>query len=456
METAFLYLIAFVNLVSLIHLGFYIVGANIYDIRKFRGAVSNRRAAKKRKRPHATPLLSVIVPAYNEEVGIVRTLDSLLACDYPNFEIIVVDDGSKDHTAAIVRAYIARLNRTRVHTYMGRDARNGSLNRRTISQAPTPRPRIQLVSQTNQGKGAALNNALQNYTNGKLVMCLDADSLVRSDALTNTVAYFRDPKVMGVAANVRVMGNNSWLSLLQRFEHMIGYRSKKFYSLTGTEFVIGGVASTYRRSTLKRVGYYDTDTMTEDIGLSLKVISKLGNRKKRIVYAADVVAMTGGVLTYRQLIKQRYRWKMGMLQNLFKYRNLFMRSNDGKHSRGLAMYRLPMAVISELMLLVSPLVIGYLVYASISHHTFNILVGAYITITLYVLWNVWPDEYLSLRQKLSMSLFSLFMYLIFFAMDLVQLIAVFKCMKSYKMILWRTSAHSVWVPPTRAVQHPAV
>src|SRR5206468_1640829 len=140
-----------------------------------------------------------------------------------------------------------------------------------------------------------------------LTMTLDADSALDKYAIANAVEYFRDKRVVGVAANVKIMQQHSVLGMLQKFEHMIGYRSKKFYTLTNSEFILGGVASTYRYETLKRVGFYDTDTATEDIGLSLKIVSE-GNKKQRIVYAANVVASTEGVQSYKALFRQRYRW----------------------------------------------------------------------------------------------------------------------------------------------------
>jgi hypothetical protein len=164
--------------------------------------------------------------------------------------------------------------------------------------------------------------------------------------------------------------------------------------------------------------------------------------------------MTGGVLTYKQLIRQRYRWKMGMLQNLYKHRSLMFSSNS-KYGRGITFYRLPMAVISELLLLSSPLILGYVIYISVVHQNLGIIVGAYLTITLYILWNVWPDEYLTLREKLRMSVFSLYMYMLFYAMDIVQLAAVFQCIKNYKKIIRGNEGHGTWVPPTRAALEPA-
>src|SRR5205823_3229472 len=130
-----------------------------------------------------------------------------------------------------------------------------------------------------------------------------------------------------------------------------------------------------------------------DIGLSLKLVAASGNREARIVYAADVVAMTEGVQTFKQLLRQRYRWKMGCLQNLFKHRQLILNRDTTKYNRLLTMYRLPMALVSEAMLILQPLLLVYIVYLSLHMHTLNILIGGYLTVTLYVLWTVWPDEH---------------------------------------------------------------
>jgi biofilm PGA synthesis N-glycosyltransferase PgaC len=448
MKLFFIYLLIISNILSTLHLGLFVVGANIYDIKQFRKRKAAEKLAKaKTKKPKlAYPLVSVIVPAHNEHAGIRRTLDSLCQSTYRNIEIIVVNDGSKDDTAEIVERYIADYSRAK--SYNARNARTGHLIRRNLRD--TNRIKITLVNQENKGKGAAMNNAIANHVRGELMMCLDADSLIDTRAIENAVRHFDDPTIMGMAANVRVMGGNNWLALLQRFEHMIGYRSKKFYTLSKSEFIIGGVASTYRTDLVKKVGMYDTDTQTEDIGLSMKLVAQEGNRSKRIMYAADVVAMTEGVQTYRALLKQRYRWKLGCLQNLFKYRNLLFSGQDGKYTRRLTVYRLPMAVLSEVLLLLNPLMLAFIVYLSISHHTLSIVLGAYITVTLYTLWTVWPDENLTVKQKAKMSFYGLFMYALFYAMDLVQLAAIYRCVRNYKTVTFKTATKSTWTSPERA------
>jgi len=466
MHAVFFYILAVANLLSMVHLGLYMIGANTYDVAQMRRD-SKKRSKKTTsgKKPRELPLVSIVIPAHNEALVIARTLDSVRKSSYPNLEVIVVDDGSTDRTDRIVREYIQRIPTTRlVSTLIGRSRTTsrrvvhgeriaGSVSRimeRHFERMPIMRIRTVRVSQRNGGKAKAMNNGIANHVHGEFVMCLDADSILHPKAVERAVAYFDDPKIIGVAANVRIMESKSILSTVQRFEHMVGYRSKKFYSLTNSEFIIGGVASTYRVDALKRVNLYDTDTATEDIGLSLKLIAEGGNRDARIVYASDVVAMTEGVQTFKQLMRQRYRWKMGCLQNLFKYRHLIMSREHDKYNRALTMYRLPMALVSEVLLILQPVLLGYIVYLSIRMHTPAILLGGYLTITLYVLWTVWPDEHMTLKQKLHMSRMALVIYILFYIMDVVQVAAIFHCLRDYKKITTRAGQEGTWTSPTRA------
>ncbi len=433
-----------VGMINFIHLGLYVTGANVYDILQLRRG----RPAKKKS---ATPLppdphVTVLIPAHNEQMGVINTIETVRKNTYKNVSIVVIDDASTDRTAELVRDYIAQ-NAAKTAVRLVR--KNGKMVREYYRTKDGLPPITLLARPKNGGKAAGLNYALTHAVRGGLTMTLDADSALDSRAIERAVAYFHDPKIVGVAANVQIVEQHTILGMLQKFEHMVGYRSKKFYTLTNSEFIIGGVASTYRYDVLKRVGFYDTDTQTEDIGLSMKIMAD-GNRDQRIIYAADVVTRTEGVQTYKALFRQRYRWKLGSLQNLLKYRYMFGNISN-RYSKMLTLYRIPMAFLSELTLLLQPFILGYVIYLSMAYHTFAIIFGGYVTITLYVLWTIWPDEHHNTMQKLKLSLYAPAMYFIFFIMDAVQINAIVKCLINARQLgAKRNRDAGTWISPERA------
>lgn len=411
------YSFAVIAIINTVHFGLYIAGANIYDIKQLR----NKKNPKYRK-VNPRPLVTVIVPAHNEESGIVKTLESIRKSTYRKLQILVVDDASTDKTRKLVWRYIKDHPRMDLHL---------------------------LRKQKNVGKGEAINHALKTMTKGELFMTIDADSEIGKKSISNAVRHFDNPSIIGLAANVQVQDEGSILSLLQKFEHMIGYRSKKFYTISNSEFIIGGVASTYRTDLVRRAGYYDTDTLTEDIGLSLKLANHYGNVNTRLIYASDVLAMTQGVQSFKALFRQRYRWKMGMLQNMTKFGRLVM-NNNPTYSRMLTMYRLPVAIFGEIVLLIEPILLVYIIYLSAITVNPASLISAYMAITLYILWNIWPDEHLGINEKLRLSFYAPLMYFVFYIMNAVQLIAIIRCLKNNQQVLRKKATGGTWVSPERA------
>jgi poly-beta-1,6-N-acetyl-D-glucosamine synthase len=429
LQDAVFYLFAAISALYVTHLGLYLVAANFYDIWQYRrrahqisGTVLSQRDSQD------TPgLVSVIISAHNEARVITRCLDSLQTSNYTNIEVLIADDASTDGTFQLVRDYGLRHPSLQLHVYRMR---------------------------RNIGKGAALNVLLRRHVRGEFVITLDADSVIRADTIQNALTYFADPTTAGVAANVRTLDDPTVLGVLQKLEYMVGYRSKKMYSLFNCEFVVGGVASTYRMSVLRAVGFYDTDTVTEDIGLSIK-ITNLGNRTHRMVYAADVAAMTEGVNSFRALLTQRYRWKYGNLQNLVKYRRMIFNFSR-RYSRSLTLYRMPMAILSELALLVAPIAWGYVIYMTFVQYNPLLIVGAYATITLYILLTIWLDENLHTLGRLRLSSYAFISYFIFFIMDFVQLVGIMRCISNGRTLLTQKDIGSSWTSPQRAgkqVQH---
>ncbi|MGF9646924.1 glycosyltransferase family 2 protein [Pseudarthrobacter oxydans] len=428
------WLFAGVSILYVVHFGLYLAGANFYDVwqQRRKGMKGVRLPAAyqpecavtatwtRKGFPEVPGLVTVVIAAHNEEAVIVRTLESILRSTYRSVEVLVADDASGDLTGRLVRDY---------------QLRHPEMDLRIVRM------------KKNVGKGAALNAALRRHARGQFVMTLDADSIIRRDAIENALSYFEDPQVAGVAANVQIMEETTALGILQRFEHMIGYRSKKLYSLLNCEFVVGGVASMYRMRVLRKVDFYDTDTLTEDIGLSAK-ITNLGNRRFRLVYGADVVAKTEGVLTFRALAKQRYRWKYGSIQNLIKYRAMTLNSSR-RYSRTLTYYRMPMALLSEFTLLVSPLAWTYAIYWSLANYTPALILGAYATITAYTLLTILMDENLSPREQTRLCMYAPTAYFLFYIMDLVQLVAAVRCIARARGLVRRPEVNT-WKSPQRA------
>lgn len=416
-ETVLFYIFIAVSMINTIHFGFYLVGANIYDIKKFKqNSITKKRAHKKSK------LVSVLIPAHNEEKSIVRNLESVRHSSYQKKEIIVIDDSSTDNTRAIVRKYIKEH----------------------------PKVNVKLMfKRKNVGKASAVNHGLRK-AKGELIMTLDADSVIHKRSISNAVKYFDDSRIVGVAANVRVIDSPTILNLLQKFEYMIAYRSKKVFSVANCEYIVGGVASTYRADVMKKVGYYDNDIVTEDIALSLKIVSN-GNKENRVVYAADVIAMTEGVQTFKALLRQRYRWKLGSLQSVFKYRDLFG-NTDVIYTMMLTCYRIPMAFFGELLLLVEPFVLGYVVYCCLMLGSFWLVIGAYMTITIYLLWNILPDEHMNIKSKMRMIMYAPIMYFVMYIMNVVQFVAVIRCVFNYRKVLRIVKTQSTWKSPERQGQ----
>jgi biofilm PGA synthesis N-glycosyltransferase PgaC len=416
-EQIFFVIFIIVSVINITHFGLYLVGANYYDIKRFK---KDSKVYKKKR--GLRPLVSVLIPAHNEELSIVRCLETVRKSTHRKFEIIVVDDASTDNTKRIVKKYIED------HPWVN----------------------IKLMyKQKNSGKANALNHALRHGAKGQLIMTLDADSGLGKKSMANAVRYFDDERVVGVAANVRVLDNFKILGLLQVFEYMIGYRSKKFYSLSNSEFIIGGVGSTYRTEVMKSVGYYDKDIITEDIALSLKVAAQ-GNRENRLVYGVDVIAMTEAVGSLKGLMRQRYRWKMGILQSLVRQKHLLGNINS-KYSLSLTFYRIPMAFFGELLIILEPFAIAFVVFLMIKSGNPMFLIGTYMTITGYMFLNIWPDELMNRRRKIKMSLLSVPMYMVFYIMNFVQLTSIIRCLFNYKQVTLKKNTTTTWVSPARSL-----
>ncbi|MBU2497048.1 MAG: glycosyltransferase [Nanoarchaeota archaeon] len=273
------------------------------------------------------PKVSIIVPAYNEEKTIKKTLNSLLNVNYPKdkLDIIFVDDGSKDNT----------LEKAKEYEKFG----------------------VRIFHKENGGKASALNLGLEK-AKGELVAALDADSFVSKNSVMNMVGYFEDSEVMAVTPTLKIYNPKTLWQKIQVTEYLFGVFLRKVFSFMGSLHVTPGPLTIYRKSFFDKYGNYDEGNLTEDIEVALRIQSKgyvIENSMNADVY-------TLGPPTFKKLIRQRRRWYRGFLDNVFAYPELF----NPKHGN-LGLFILPAAFISVIV-----------VFALVSYWAYNFLSNVFL------------------------------------------------------------------------------
>ena len=258
-------------------------------------AVANRLKQAQPPLPAAGHAVSVLIPAYNEEKVIATTIERILASDYPDLEVLVIDDGSKDRTAEVVRA-----------RFPGE-------------------PRVRLLSVPNGGKAHALNAGLAQ-ARGAVVVALDADTQFDTSTIARLVRWFADPAVGAVAGNAKVGNRINMITRWQALEYIVAQNlERRALSALGTLTVVPGAVGAWRRAALSQLGGFPTDTLAEDQDLTI-AIQVAGYR---VVFDPAAVAWTEAPATFRGLGKQRFRWAYGTLQCLWKYRRITFNPRHG-------------------------------------------------------------------------------------------------------------------------------
>ncbi|TSA54779.1 MAG: glycosyltransferase [Dehalococcoidia bacterium] len=239
------------------------------------------------------PRVSIIVPAYNEEKVLARTLETLLEADYANKEIIVVDDGSKDNTYSVASEY----------------SRRG----------------VKVVRRLNGGKFAALNTGIA-VSSGEIVMTVDADSMISRAAITEMVRGFENPQVAGVAGNLKVFNRNKLLTKLQALEYIVQIQIvRRAFENFGSLTVASGAFSAFRKTALEEAGFYDPDYLLEDFDMTIKL-----QKSHQILHGSnEAVCYTEAPETLRDVYRQRLSWFRGDFQNFWKHRDAFFNPRFG-------------------------------------------------------------------------------------------------------------------------------
>lgn len=332
---------------------------------------------KRRFVPNYFPSVSVVIAAYNEEKVIINTIEALLASDYPNLEIVVVDDGSQDRTAALVEERFAGVSG------------------------------VKLIRKPNGGKSSALNRGISEAC-GEIIVSLDADTLFKPETIHRLVRHFSDPKVGAVSGNVRVGNPNNLITKWQSLEYITSQNfDRRAYDLLNCITVVPGAAGAIRRSALLAVGGYLPDTLAEDTDLTWR----LRRAGWRVVNDSSAMAYTEAPETLRSLARQRFRWAFGTLQCLWKHRDaLFEQGAFG-------WVALPSLWVYQILFpAVSPFMDVGILYALLKHNLtvfvslFALMTGIEMLAALVALWMDRGDKRLLFYLPLQRFVYRQLMY----------------------------------------------
>lgn len=262
-----------------------------------------------------TPSLSILMPAYNEEDLIEESIESTLELDYPDFELIVIDDGSTDSTLEKVKKY--------------EDGEN-----------------VKVVEmEENGGKAAALNEGIK-HSDSKYIAVQDADSRLEDALAERAIAKIEsDPGLGAVIGSIRSFEHASFIQRLQRIQYRLTNFYRSLMAQIDTLDVTPGAFSVYRKADVEDVGGFDVGNPTED----LEMAWKLREKGKSIDMVFGDYSSTHYPQSFKGLYNQRVRWKRGSIVNSIRYRHMFLDSSYGWFGK----LQLPIHVMTPLLAAVS-------------------------------------------------------------------------------------------------------
>ncbi len=305
-----------------------------------------RKKEKKQSIPvmpagHVYPYVTIIVPAYNEEVNAVRTVNNLLLQNYPSLKIIFVDDGSKDSTF------------------------------KKVTEAFAGTPNVQVLTKPNGGKASALNYGI-NLADTEFVVCIDADTQLKADAVMQLMYKFTDENVGAVAGNVKVGNEINMITRWQSIEYITSQNfDRRAFDLLNCITVVPGAIGAFRKDAIVQSGGFTTDTLAEDCDLTMRLHRNGYNIKN----CNDALSYTEAPETMKQFMKQRFRWSFGVMQCFWKHRDAVF----NPRYKNFGMVAMPnilvfqmilpfLAPLADIILVLSLIAAGFgIIPASISH-----------------------------------------------------------------------------------------
>ena len=282
--------------------------------------IDRLRRPYRQHNPDFAPRVAVLVPAYNEEKVIARTVRSVLHSDYKNLHVIVIDDGSKDRTVEVARESFA---------------------------AEIADGRVQVLTKPNGGKAAALNFALE-HIHEDFYVGIDADTIIAPDAIGKLIPHFEDERIGAVAGNAKVGNRVNLWTRWQALEYITSQNfERRALDLFNVVTVVPGAIGAWRTKAVRDAGGYPINTVAEDADLTMNLLE----HRFRVIYEDRALAFTEAPVDMGGLMRQRFRWSFGILQAVWKHKMAFVRN------KAMGLFALPNILIFQMLLpLVSPFI----------------------------------------------------------------------------------------------------
>ncbi len=284
--------------------------------------------------PEYTPRVAVLIPAYNEEKVIARTIRSVCSSTYKNLRIVVIDDGSKDDTFDVATE---------------------------TAKHPDAQGRVTVLTKPNGGKAEALNFALRSIdpAGEPIYVGIDADGVIAHDAIARLVPHFADPAIGAVAGNAKVGNRVNLWTRWQALEYITSQNfERRALDLFNVVMVVPGAIGAWRTAAVQAGGGYAPDTVAEDADLTMNLLEQGYN----VIYEDQALAFTEAPVNANGLARQRFRWSFGILQAIFKHKAA------ARNRPAMGLFALPNILIFQVLLpLVSPLIDLFFIFGIIHY-----------------------------------------------------------------------------------------
>ncbi len=281
-----------------------------------------------RKKQNYKPGISIIIPAYNEEKTLPRTIRSISRVNYPKekLHIIIVNDDSKDKTKQVALSLIKQYE---------------NLNIKLINRKKKPGQFT---------KAPALNEALQ-YIKTELFACIDADTIISPSSIKNLLPLFKEKETAAVISAIKIYNPKTIWEKIQRLEYILSTFIRKLMSKIETLHIAPGALSVYKTEVIKKLGGFDEDNLTEDLEIAMRL--RFNNYKLKI--STDSITYTNPPRTFKQLWDQRIRWFRGFIHNTKKYKKMFMNKNYGM----MGLFQYPLNILTLFTVILMFILVSY-------------------------------------------------------------------------------------------------